>query len=81
MDPAEVARRAHRLWELEGRPEGRALAHWLLAEAQLRVEACRSTLRFWQRAFPTNPLVTGHALSLAPRWLRDESGRVQGERR
>jgi hypothetical protein len=27
--------RAYQLWEAEGRPEGRALDHWLLAEADL----------------------------------------------
>jgi len=32
----EIARRAHELWEQEGRPEGRHGEHWLAAEAQLR---------------------------------------------
>lgn len=31
-----IARRAHELWEQEGRPEGRAVEHWLEAERQLR---------------------------------------------
>ncbi len=26
---------AHRIWEGEGRPEGRALAHWAMAEAEV----------------------------------------------
>ena len=34
--PAEIALRAWQLWEQEGRPEGRDVAHWLQAEAQLR---------------------------------------------
>ena len=72
MDPGEVAHRAYWLWESEGRPEGRALAHWLLAEAQLRVERCRDTMGYWYRAFPTNPMVPNTARSFAPRWLRDE---------
>jgi hypothetical protein len=31
-----IRERAHRLWEEEGRPEGRADAHWLAAEAMER---------------------------------------------
>ena len=31
---AEIARRAYTLWELEGRPIGRDLEHWLRAEAE-----------------------------------------------
>jgi len=34
----EVALRAYRIWEATGRPERRALEHWLQAEAQLRAE-------------------------------------------
>ena len=32
----EIARVAYELWEAEGRPEGRAVEHWLAAEARLR---------------------------------------------
>ena len=32
----EIARRAHELWEQNGRPEGRSEEHWLAAERQLR---------------------------------------------
>lgn len=31
---AEIAKRAHAIWELEGRPSGRDLDHWLRAEAE-----------------------------------------------
>jgi hypothetical protein len=31
---AEIARRAYTMWELEGRPAGRDLEHWLRAEAE-----------------------------------------------
>jgi hypothetical protein len=34
--PGQIAERARILWEHEGRPEGRDLAHWLDAERQLR---------------------------------------------
>ncbi len=36
----EIAALAYRYWELEGRPQNRQVAHWLLAEAALAVE-CR----------------------------------------
>jgi hypothetical protein len=32
----EIALYAYYIWEKEGRPEGRALEHWLQAELQLR---------------------------------------------
>lgn len=34
----EIAVRAYQLWEAAGRPHGRAVEHWLAAEAQLRDE-------------------------------------------
>jgi hypothetical protein len=34
----EIAELAQSIWEAEGQPEGKALEHWLQAEAQLRVE-------------------------------------------
>ena len=30
----EIAKRAYTLWELEGRPTGKDLEHWLRAEAE-----------------------------------------------
>jgi Protein of unknown function (DUF2934) len=30
-----TAKRAYRIWEQMGRPEGQALEHWLMAEAEL----------------------------------------------
>jgi hypothetical protein len=35
----EIALRAYHVWEAAGRPHGRAVEHWLLAEAQLREAA------------------------------------------
>jgi hypothetical protein len=32
----EIARRAYTIWEVEGRPSGRELDHWLRAEAEVR---------------------------------------------
>jgi hypothetical protein len=34
----KIRRLAHRLWEDEGRPEGRELAHWRVAERQVLAE-------------------------------------------
>ena len=34
----EIAAFAHRIYETEGRPEGKSLEHWLQAEAQLVAE-------------------------------------------
>jgi DUF2934 family protein len=31
-----ISARAYALWEEEGRPDGRALAHWLAAEREFR---------------------------------------------
>jgi Protein of unknown function (DUF2934) len=39
MDGGErLRRRAYELWQQEDRPEGRALDHWLRAEAELAAE-------------------------------------------
>jgi len=35
---ALTRRRAHEMWEREGRPEGLALRHWLDAERRVREE-------------------------------------------
>ncbi|HEV3177804.1 MAG TPA: DUF2934 domain-containing protein [Stellaceae bacterium] len=32
----EIAKRAYAIWEVEGRPSGRDLDHWLRAEAELQ---------------------------------------------
>lgn len=34
----EIADRAHRIYEAQGRPEGKAMEHWFQAEAQLAAE-------------------------------------------
>jgi hypothetical protein len=35
----KIAERARRIWEEQGRPEGRDLEHWLEAERQLRADS------------------------------------------
>lgn len=41
-DHREIAKRAYTLWEIEGRPAGRALDHWLRAEAEVHAEYTKS---------------------------------------
>jgi hypothetical protein len=40
-DPVQraIRERAHAIWEHAGRPEGRALDHWLQAEREIRADA------------------------------------------
>ncbi len=38
-DHSDIALYALHIWEEEGRPEGRALDHWLLAESRLKAMA------------------------------------------
>ena len=51
---SEIAERAYRIWEGEGRPTGRDLDHWLRAEAEVKAAAHREA----PAAAPTN---TQHA--------------------
>ena len=41
-DHGEIAKRAYRIWEIEGRPDGRDLDIWLRAEAEVQAECTRS---------------------------------------
>lgn len=38
MDQDRISRRAHQIWEAEGRPEGRHAEHWAQAQEELRQE-------------------------------------------
>ena len=33
-----IRKRAHEIWEEEGRPEGREYSHWLRAKAEIQAE-------------------------------------------
>jgi hypothetical protein len=35
MNTEDIARRAHGIWEMAGRPQGKAVEHWLQAEVEL----------------------------------------------
>ena len=39
MTQQEIGTRAYELWEKEGRPHGRDLAHWLEAERMIKQQA------------------------------------------
>ncbi|MBI5684664.1 MAG: DUF2934 domain-containing protein [Verrucomicrobia bacterium] len=41
----EIAVCAYAIWEKEGRPNGRAVEHWLQAQAQLEVDRQEDSLR------------------------------------
>jgi len=38
----QIAHAAYLMWEQEGRPHGRDMAHWLRAETQLKASAIRA---------------------------------------
>jgi Protein of unknown function (DUF2934) len=75
-----VRQRAHAIWEREGRPEGRAEAHWALAREEVSAaENLKTTLK-------PNPLGEGAEPGaeplLAVEGMADIPGRLsdQGER-
>jgi hypothetical protein len=37
-----IAQRAHEIWESEGRPEGRAMEHWLRAVSELKAQSAEN---------------------------------------
>jgi hypothetical protein len=55
-DKREVAicERAYAIWEREGRPDGRSLAHWLKAEAEIGGAKELSTTTRAKRAKPVD---------------------------
>ena len=50
----EIARLAYGIWEAERRPSGRDVAHWLLAEQQLRA-SLTGQARWPRAADPAGP--------------------------
>ena len=46
FDEEEIRRRAYAIWEAEGRPQGRAEAHWIAAQVEL--EARAGIQEFWR---------------------------------
>jgi len=48
-----IAERAYLIWEQTGRPEGRALEHWLQAEAEISAPSARAAPN--SKAAPPKP--------------------------
>lgn len=43
MDEKEIASRSYFIWEREGKPEGKALEHWLRAKVEIEAEGASPT--------------------------------------
>jgi hypothetical protein len=61
----EISARAHRIYETQGRPDGKSMEHWLQAEAQLNAERKAQANRAAAKPAPAastpaaNPPATG----------------------
>jgi hypothetical protein len=70
----EIAKVAYYLWEQAGRPDGRALEHWLEAEARMRA-GCAGAMQMRTSPVPTEPTrsaqshVARYGLVLRPGFL------------
>lgn len=53
-----IQNRAYALWEREGRPEGRHLHHWVIAEQQINAEAAALPARFRVVSSTGEPVAT-----------------------
>lgn len=53
-----ISARAYALWEEEGRPDGRALVHWLAAEREFRTHTSEQ---------PSQPATSRSTTKRAPR--------------
>ena len=40
---SRIRERAHVIWEREGRPQGREIAHWAMASEEIAAEAAKRT--------------------------------------
>jgi len=82
-----IRRRSYEIWQREGRPEGRALDHWLKAKTELELERQPSKPKFrafeyymkvhrfeeWQRAVQPKPRISAPPrLMLAERITRGD---------
>lgn len=74
-DEARIRERAHALWEAEGRPEGRAEAHWQMAREVVATEdSLGDTLRPVDDPLATSP--TGQPVE--PALALDNQGEMPG---
>ena len=58
----EIRKRSYHIWEREGRPDGRHLDHWLMAQAELDAEG-KARTRAPRRAAKTSPKTESAAKS------------------
>ncbi|MBI4233292.1 MAG: DUF2934 domain-containing protein [Chloroflexi bacterium] len=76
MNPEETVRRiAYQLWEQQGRPEGRALDHWLAAEQVWREQEGAATRRLASPSAP--PMLSPQGGPTAAQKQRARSPRRQ----
>jgi hypothetical protein len=57
-----IRERAHAIWEREGRPEGREVAHWHMAAAEIAAEAAPA-----RKARPAKAVDATEAKAAAPK--------------
>ena len=60
-----IRERAHVIWEREGRPEGRATAHWQMAAAEIAAEASAKPAGKAPRAKAARAAANGEATAKA----------------
>lgn len=72
IDEDEIRRRAYRIWEAEGRPEGRWEEHWHRARADIEREFRRATEHVASDTTKKLPLEVEEALT--PGHWREEGG-------
>jgi hypothetical protein len=68
----EIAACARAIYEMEGRPEGKAVEHWLQAEAQLiaerKIEAGKSPAKAVAKAAPDASQAPANRKAKNPAW-------------
>jgi hypothetical protein len=75
-----VAERAYAMWVHDGRPDGYALEHWALAEAELAAEGAQ--LKPGEREELPNPFAPQSGTEVAAEWLsRQRSIPMEDEQR
>lgn len=62
ISETEIRKRSYYIWEREGRPDGRHLDHWLMAQAELDAEG-KARARAPRRAAKASPKADGAAKS------------------
>jgi hypothetical protein len=79
---SQTRTRAYAIWEAEGRPEGRAVDHWLAAEAECRPPAQRKA-RVSRARRTSSSTTDGVAIKQSARSTtrKTKAGAAAGDRR